>query len=189
MTSTIRSRLGVWCWLVACGLPLIAAAGEPVRYSRSGEAETVFDAVGPAGFKLQGKTAALSVSQEGPLLRITVPLAGLETGISLRDRHLKEKYLEVARFPEAQLTVPLEKLKLPAAGASSSGETEGTLSLHGVTRTVPFRYQLTLRGDTYEVVGTLPLNLTHFQIQKPSYLGVTVKPDLVVTSRFKLQRA
>lgn len=176
-----------FAWLLAA-LPLLASAGEPGAFTRVGEAETVFDAVGPAGFKMQGKTSALILRQEGGQLTLVVPLAGLETGIALRDRHLREKYLEVAKYPEAQLQVELTKLKLPEPGAKSAGEAEGTLQLHGVSRKVSFRYEISRQGETYSVVGTVPLNMSHYQIQKPSYLGVTVKPDVVVTSRFGLRR-
>lgn len=70
-------------------------------------------------------------------------LAGLETGISLRDRHMREKYLEVACYPEAVLTVPRASLKFPADGQRSSADVDGTMTSRGRTAPARFHYDAT----------------------------------------------
>src|SRR5580698_6245660 len=70
------------------------------------DAHVVFDAAGPAGLKIEGTTSDLNVAEDSGNVVITVPLANLTTGISLRDHHMRDKYLEVPKFPAAVLTIP-----------------------------------------------------------------------------------
>ncbi len=117
-----------------------------------------------------------------------VPLGNLKTGISLRDRHMKEKYLQVDRYPDAELSVAHSGLRFPANGATLQAAAIGRLTLHGVARNVHFRYQARGSGATYQVEGLLHVNMHDFGIRVPSYLGVTVKPDVDVKVQFQLEK-
>ena len=63
---------------------------------------------------------------------LTVDLASIETGISVRDDHMRsEGWLNTAKFPEAKLvTTKVKHLK------GDEYEVTGNLTLHGVTKTV-----------------------------------------------------
>src|SRR5438132_5755067 len=86
--------------------------------SKSGDANVTFSGKGPAGFKIEGKTAELTVKDDGKAVTFVVPLATLKTGIDLRDRHMREKYLETDKYPNAVLEVPWSAIKLPEDGKS-----------------------------------------------------------------------
>ena len=104
--------------------------------------------------------------------------------IALRNRHMREKYLEVEKYPDAVLRVPLSAIRLPAEGASTGGSPAGEMSIHGKTQSVPFTYQASRQGNTYSVTGSLNLNFNDFGIELPTYLGVTLKPDIVLNTKF-----
>src|SRR4051812_42213663 len=91
------------------GISLIALLAAPLLATAApakiANAEVLFQATGPAGLKIEGKTTDLSVGSAGKSVRIRVALAGLDTGIALRNKHLKEKYLELEKYPEAVLEV------------------------------------------------------------------------------------
>lgn len=145
-----------------------------------------FTGIGPGGFKMVGKTAALSLVQDDKALTFVVALADLTTGIALRDRHMREKYLEVAKFPDVRLAVPLASLPNPAAGASTAGELKGTLSLHGKQREIPFKYEASCTvANVCTAKGSFTINIKEFDIVVPSYLGITLKPDVVVEAQFE----
>jgi polyisoprenoid-binding protein YceI len=62
-----------------------------------------------------------------------VDLASLDTGIGLRNRHMRDRFLETDRFPFATFTgrvLSLESL----AGGGFRATAAGDLSIHGVTR-------------------------------------------------------
>ena len=93
------------------GVPLLVAATR-----LTGEPAAGFHGRGPGGFGLDGKTHQLRIEDDGTMLKIIVPLAGLQTGIGLRDKHMREKYLEVEKYPDAVLEVPWSAVKLPGDG-------------------------------------------------------------------------
>jgi polyisoprenoid-binding protein YceI len=156
----------------------LAALGSPT------DAHVGFLAAGPAGMKIEGTTTDLTVADDGTNVTIDVPLANLSTGISLRDHHMKEKYLEVGKYASTTLVVARAALKFPAPGASFEGDAPGTLKLHGQARPVTFHYDAKGDGGGFAVHGRLHVNMNDYGITVPVYLGVTVKPDVDVTASF-----
>jgi polyisoprenoid-binding protein YceI len=153
-------------------------------FSSPKDARVAFAAAGPAGLKIEGTTTELKVTEEQGNVVVDVPLANLATGIALRDQHMKEKYLEVGKFPDAVLTVARAALKVPAAGGQLTADAPGTLKLHGQTRPVTVRYDAAADADGLLVHGKLHIRMDDYGITIPSYLGVTVKPDVDVTASF-----
>lgn len=148
-----------------------------------------FTGVGPGGFKMVGKTAALSLVQDDKALTIVVALAELTTGIALRDKHMRDKYLEVQKFPDTRLTVPLAALPNPAAGASVDVELKGNLTLHGVAREVPVKVQARCTPENVcTAKGSFTINMKDYGIVVPTYLGVTIKPDINVEAQLEATR-
>ncbi|APR81597.1 Hypothetical protein A7982_06946 [Minicystis rosea] len=139
-----------------------------------------FTAVGPAGLKIVGNSSDLRAAETDDSIVVAVPLAKLDTGIDLRNKHM-QKYLETDKTPEAELIVTKSAIGYPNVG---SGEATGQLKLHGQTKPVKFRYEAKKSGNGYAVTGGFRINIKEFGIEPPSYLGVTVKPDVDVAVKF-----
>ncbi|MET0403945.1 MAG: YceI family protein [Cystobacter sp.] len=169
-------------------LMMVLATPAFAEVERSGTASATFSGKGPAGFKMEGKTEEVTVKDDGKTVAISVPLTTLKTGIELRDRHMREKYLEVDKFPHAVLEVPWSAIKLPEDGKTTTQTVPGKMSLHGKTRDVSVTYTVKCAGDTYAANGTVPLNLKDFDIILPNYLGVTVKPDIDTATSFQFKK-
>jgi len=136
------------------------------------------------GGSFEAKTKALS-GQVGMAPDTSQPLDGdlavdlqtLETGIGLRDDHLRKKYLEVERgpgFAQAHLrNIRVEKL---------AGKTpfRAVLMLHGQTREVTGTADIKPEGDGYRLNASFPVRVSEFGIPEPTYLGVGVKDEVVV---------
>jgi polyisoprenoid-binding protein YceI len=187
------------------GLPLAWAQGlNPASRTKQSEVfsyrldptsvQVDFEAVGnPSALKIHGKCSQLKADLRTESNRVSgsvvFPLDCLETGIELRDRHMKEKYLETARFPESRLV--LEGVN-PARGEQSF---QGMLSLHGVSRLVQGKFTLTDAKDQKEekmegshgvgVQARFTIKLTDFQIQLPSFAKITVADEVTVSVKFK----
>ena len=164
---------------VAILIPFAADA----QLTRSGSPDLSFVAKGTAGLTITGKTSELSVTDNSRSVVVKVPLDGLATGISLRDKHMKD-YLEASKYPAAELEVVRSSIKFPGPGQEASADADGTLKLHGVSRPVKVHYRAKRNGDTYAVNGSLHVNMNDYEIKVPSYLGITVKPDVDVSVRF-----
>jgi len=163
---------------LAAVLLVISAAS--AAWTVQGKKSASFKAVGPGGLSFVGNGSDVSVKDKGDTVAITVGLNSLKTGIDLRDRHMKEKYLETGKYPTAILQVEKAKLKVPTGGM----DIEGKLNLHGVTRPVRVHYSADGSEHKANITGTVRVNMKEFSINIPSYLGVTVKPDVDVSVQF-----
>jgi polyisoprenoid-binding protein YceI len=171
------SLLGGAALLAAVTFSLVAAA----KLSKTGDATAGFHAAGPAGMSIDGKTSDVSVADDGTTVTVTVQLKSITTGISLRDEHTK-KALETDSYPTATLAVARASLKLPGGG---EGDAPGKMTIHGTTKDVTFHYVATKSGDTFDVKGTAKVNMNDHGIKPPSYLGVSVKPDVDIFANFQ----
>jgi hypothetical protein len=169
-------------FLLALALPSLAWA----MFRTRAPAQVSFVAIGPAGLRIEGKSDQLQLTDRPDALVVTIPLAKLETGISLRDHHMHEKYLETPKYPNAQLAVARSAIRFPADGRQVEATVPATLALHGRTKTVGIHYRASRQGKTYSVRGDLKVDFRDFGIEIPNYLGATVKPPVDVTVAFVL---
>jgi polyisoprenoid-binding protein YceI len=156
------------------------------QVSSVGSASATFDAAGPGGLNIRGKTSDLTVSEASGKVKVQVALGDLSTGIDLRDRHMRDNYLEVAKYPNATVEVERNKLKFPSKQASGGGEVPGAMTIHGVTKPVKVSYAARLRGDKIAVDGQTKIDMRDFGIEVPSYLGVGVDPHVTINVTFKV---
>jgi len=111
---------------------------------------------------------------------IEFPLKTLQTGMDLRDKHMHEKYLETSKYPTAIL-------KLTPFTLNNSGEVEGELKLHNITKKVKVTYET-------ESISPLVANaefsivLGDFGIKIPSFQGITVAKDISLAVSFKANK-
>lgn len=162
----------------------VALAG----WTKTGDGVAWFKGVGPAGFKIEGKTRSVDVKDDGKTLTVVVGLKDLETGIDLRDKHMRDKYLEVEKFPEATLAIAHDEIKWPDDGKSGEGSGKGTFSVHGKSKEISFKYKITNSGGTFAIEGEAPVNFKEHDVNVPSYMGITVKPDITVFAKFNAKK-
>ena len=154
------------------------------KLARTGTPAVAFHASGPAGMKIVGQTSDLDVDDQGAKIVIKVPLRNLSTGISLRDDHMRNKYLQVGSYPNAELTVDRASIRMPTGDGGATGDTTGSMAIHGRTKNVSFHYTVVRTNGSLHVGGTTKLDVRDYGIDIPSYLGVTVKPDIDVEVQF-----
>lgn len=165
----------------------IASAVTPAdaKLSKEGTSEAYFVAKATGGMTIRGVTSDVRIDEQQGTIVVVVPLATLKTGIGLRDRHMREKFLETDKHPNAELRVPRSAVAFPDPGASVSKTLSGSLSLHGVTRATELNYAARRDGSTYRVNGALRVGLKDFGIKTPSFMGVTVSDAIDVRVQFQ----
>lgn len=168
------------------------ALAAKIEIKSNSAGKLTFEAVGrPAMIKIKGESAAplalLSLENEKASLEANLDLEILKTGIDLRDEHMKEKYLEVKKFPKAKLTI--SSLPIPAgwekAPTNISGQKfNGTLSLHG--KEIPVEGTFSL-NDKKLADAEFKIKLTDFAIEIPSYLGITVADLVTIKTQIQFE--
>ena len=152
------------------------------KLSASGASSVEFHATGPMGLKINGKSTVVQVDSDDKSITVTVPLSNLDTGMGMRNTHMKDKYLETSKYPNAVLVVTKPGNGYPAGG---SGTGTGTMTLHGVSKPVSFKYDVKKDGAEYAVTGSVHINIFDYKIEEPKFAGATVKPDVDVDISFR----
>ncbi len=96
---------------------------------------------------------------------VVVDLKTLTTGMDLRDDHMKNKYLEVGKYPEAILL----------SGKGKDGKGTGKIKIHGIEKDIAGTYKAL---NDKEVEAKFDVSLTDFKIEGVRYMGIGVK-DIV----------
>jgi polyisoprenoid-binding protein YceI len=148
-----------------------------------------FKATGrPSALKIVGKGEGLNgnLAFKGASLagQITFDMNALTTGIAMRDEHMKKKYLEVEKYPQAKLTIT--ELKLPdAAGKGADFAVDdvgfnGTLALHGVEKPIQGKAKVTRAGGDGTALASFAIKISDYAIAVPSFAGITVADDVEI---------
>ena len=178
----MRSRRPKWSVVaLACAVPAIVLAS-----LQASQAKVTFSCSGPGGLRIEGTGNELQAQDKADALVVVVPMAKVTTGIGIRDTHMHEKYLEVGKYPTAELVVPRPGLKFPVDGASVDATAPGTMTIHGKARPVTFHYKAVRNGKAYDVQGDVHVNMNDYGIETPTYLGITVKPPVDINVSFRL---
>ena len=157
-----------------------AAAEEPALDASSGDAGAL-DPASLAGdwtedVTVTGRTDEVTGSftvADGALTEATieVDMASVATDEPPRDAYFRGDALEVGTYPTAtfELTSPVD---LPTGSADV--ELAGDLTIHGVTQAVTVEAQVGPTTDGVQVVGSVPITFSDFDVEAPSLGFVTV---------------
>ncbi|MCB9357889.1 MAG: YceI family protein [Calditrichaeota bacterium] len=137
--------------------------------------------------EIVGKTRMVSGSVSLPdatspgQAEIHVDMASLDTGLSLRNKHMRENHLETDTYPEAVFT--LSALVIPGGTLTPGARTEvnvaGTLALHGQTRVIKPSAFLTLAqdGKNLTIESSFSVLLQDYQIKRPEFLVMKLSEE------------
>ena len=104
---------------------------------------------------------------------VTADPATLDTGDAARDREIREKILETAKYPEMNFDVST----LEMTGVDTMNMS-GTMEIHGRTRIVTIPCRIRLRRDGYAwMKGEIRVNMSAFGIKPPVKLAVIKVAD------------
>lgn len=173
--------------LVSATMPSSVFATETMMLDMDrGSGAVTFDAIGkPSALKIHAKGGApkgqLMVKEGKVSGTLTFKLDSLDTGIGMRNDHMKKRYLETAKFPEAKLT--LADLPLPEGYAVpdfsvSDLPFKATLSLHGIEKQVEGTLKAKRDGDDLAINARFALKIEDFSIKSPSFAGITMANDV-----------
>ncbi len=168
-------------------------------YAKDEEGFQLDAAGGKVKFLAVGKPSAIKILGEGPSPTgkfqvkanklsgtFEFELQKLSTGISLRDNHMKEKYLQVTNHPKAVLT--LKDVSVPS-GSIENQPFKGELELHGEKKEVSGVASIkVVEGKTADVKAEFELKLSDFKIATPEFAGVKVADTVKVNVDTSLKK-
>lgn len=187
MKFKLLSLVGVLC-ISSLTLAATPSVSKLVFQADRGTGAVEFNAIGrPSALKIHGKGSSPkgSLILEGSAASgsLSFDLESLDTGIKLRNEHMKTKYLEVEKYAQATLTVT--KLSIPDALRSENGKVEkvpfqGVLSLHGVQKPVSGFATVGRASNQMTIAADFGIKTSDFAINTPSFAGITMAEDVQV---------
>ena len=193
-TARIRRRAVIAALALAfLGLAGTAAGSESWRVS-SGDLRarcrlTVGGSFDAATTVISGSLRPEAREASGFSGALRVDLGTLDTGIRLRNAHLRDTYLEVDRGETFRVAV-LSDIRLgepfPAGSAAHETTFSGTVLLHGVERPVTGETELSRTDGRVRIEARFSLRLEDFDIPPPRYLGVGVRDEVGIEVQLEL---
>lgn len=104
-------------------------------------------------------------------IRAVVAMATLDTGIALRDRHMRENHLETDSYPEGTFEGGAD-LAQPPANPAQAVTLHGVLTLHGTSREVDIPATIARDRAGLRVDCTFPVALADYGIARPGFLAM-----------------
>lgn len=126
-------------------------------------------------------------SPTGTQVYFEVELASLDTGIALRDRHMRDDYLEVDEHPYAAFRG--EVVAIVGDGASFQVEADGTFTLHGIERPQRLRCRVTPDAGSLQVGCRFQVRLEDHGIPIPRLMFMKLAEETEVELAFRLRPA
>ena len=178
--------------LILLGCSLTFAAPLPsekwVVDLNKGSGSIEFKAIGrPSALRIHGKgdkaTGLFKVNGLTLLGTATFMLDSLDTGIKLRNEHMKKKYLETDRYPQAKFTFTKALLSETLKSVNGTVEKipfEGTIFIHGVEKPISGIANIERNENEISVLATFGLKVSDFNIAIPSFSGITMAENVDV---------
>ena len=107
-------------------------------------------------------------------VQLDVDMASLDTGIGKRNQHMRKNHLETEKYPKAVFTgaaVLQPKGATLTPGKTIEFECEGSFTLHGVTKRLRAKVDVTARDErTLAFRASFKVPLADYKIERPKFL-------------------
>lgn len=114
-----------------------------------------------------------------------VDLNALDTGIGLRNRHMRENYLETDQYPFAQYAGSIAQVSR-TSDTSLAVSVSGDMTIHGVKRSVQATLSAGPNGQRYHIRGQFPVALPDYKIKIPKLMFMKISDTVQVKLDFYL---
>lgn len=116
-------------------------------------------------------------------LYFEVNLDALDTGIGLRNRHMKENYLKTFRYPFAQFNGKVVKEE-EVANNKFKVTVDGEIFIHGVAKKLTVSGTVEKNKPSYRIQTEFTIKLSDFKIEVPSLMFMRISEDIKLVLDF-----
>jgi polyisoprenoid-binding protein YceI len=106
-----------------------------------------------------------------------VDLASLDTGIGLRNRHMRDRYLEIESYPYAAFRGAIQTVELVSPNLYRV-VSSGTMTLHGVERPLTPECRVRATSSRTRVRCEFSLLLSDFEIEIPRLMFMKINDEV-----------
>lgn len=106
-------------------------------------------------------------------LYFEVDLNTIDTGIGLRNRHMRENYLETDKYRYASYKGEISYVKR-VSDNSYEVEVKGSMNIHGVKKSLPIKGKITTSDNGLRVQSQFNVNLLDHSIEIPKFMFLKI---------------
>jgi polyisoprenoid-binding protein YceI len=145
------------------------------------------------GIRIHGKSTSLSAraairSGEAGIvvdrLEATIPVKTLNTGMGLRDDHMRKYVFTTADGRVPDLRFAAENVSCAGSDGVSNCQVAGHLEIRGKTEPCEIALKVARDGAAFRAVGDTTVKLSAYDIPAPSQLGVRTEDEIKVHLEF-----
>lgn len=123
----------------------------------------------------------------GSDLYFEVDLRTLDTGIGLRNRHMREDYLHTDKYPYAKFSGKI--IEAVPSGDKTKVKVKGSMDIHGVKRGMEVSGTLSPSGDKLRISTKFDVKLTDHKIEVPQFMFMKIDENMDLVLDFTLKKA
>ncbi|NBC27784.1 MAG: YceI family protein [Bacteroidetes bacterium] len=140
--------------------------------------------------EFKGKSNHLTgmIDLEENLVDFYVDLTTLDTGINLRNNHMRDSYLETDDYPFAEFTGSLVSPYDPQKGGKQEVVAAGKFKIHGVEREIEIPGMLEKTADGLHLKASWTLLLEDYDIRRPQVVFYELAQEQDVSISITLKR-
>lgn len=122
-------------------------------------------------------------------LYFEVDLNSVDTGIGLRNRHMREEYLHTDKFQFATFTGKINEVKKINDNIFDV-KVSGEMNIHGVTRksTISGKIEFQSNGEL-NITSNFSVKLPDYKIEVPKMMFLKISEDIKLSLNFNLSKA
>jgi polyisoprenoid-binding protein YceI len=136
----------------------------------------------------EGDSLVAGQECDGSELYFEVDLADLDTGIKLRNQHMREHYLETGKYPYAFFQGKIVQVdSLPGRGWHVRAT--GKLAIHGAERDYDVACEVVREVAGYRFTTGFPIRLPDFNIKIPSLMFMKISENIDLNLDVHIRRA
>lgn len=167
---------------------LLSLVTQAKQYALEKEAGSVIFKAKALGLNFEGKGAGA----EGTIIvggkvkgELAVDMDSFDTGIGLRNSHMKDKYLETGKYPKSKLIIKNIK-GFDETRNNGEYEFEGTLIVREIEKPISNgKVILNKIANGYNVTATFDTKISDYSMPIPKYAGIALKDEIHVIATTK----
>jgi polyisoprenoid-binding protein YceI len=127
-------------------------------------------------------------SLEESEIYLEVDLGSLDTGIGLRNRHMRENYLETDEYPYAVYKAKCVEGEIKPGGKLIALTTDGTIRIHGTERPLQIHGLVGETADGFEAEAKFEIKLSDFNIKIPKLMFMKINEVIKLEVNIHLEK-
>lgn len=137
--------------------------------------------------KIDGYLLKKTDDLKGAEIYFEVDLSSVDTGIGLRNRHMREDYLHTDKYQFTKFDGKITEVN-PKGGNLYEVKAKGKMFIHGVTKDKTVSATINIANNTMRIETDFTVKLTDYKIKIPEFMFLKINEEIALELEFFLRK-